>query len=85
MTRKYEAPIFTAIEERKFTSLKPIKFHKKLESFTAKLSAADKYVNSILDKYVPKPEEIAACVLFLIENRYITGEVIDVNGGRYMD
>ncbi len=36
-------------------------------------------------KRIARPEEIAACVLFLIENRYITGEVIDVNGGRYMD
>jgi 3-oxoacyl-[acyl-carrier protein] reductase len=34
---------------------------------------------------IAKPEEIAFSVLFLIENRYITGETIDVNGGRYMD
>jgi len=32
-----------------------------------------------------KPEEVAKAVLFLIENDYITGEVIDVNGGYYMD
>jgi len=34
---------------------------------------------------IARPEEIASCVLFLTENRYITGETIDVNGGRYMD
>jgi len=34
---------------------------------------------------IARPEEIASSVLFLIENRYITGETIDVNGGRYMD
>ncbi len=31
------------------------------------------------------PEEVAKTVIFLIENDYITGEVIDVNGGYYMD
>ena len=31
------------------------------------------------------PEEVAKTVTFLIENDYITGEVIDVNGGYYMD
>ncbi|OYT61562.1 3-oxoacyl-ACP reductase [Thermoplasmatales archaeon ex4484_30] len=36
-------------------------------------------------KRIAKPEEIAHAVKFLIENEYITGEVIDVNGGRYMD
>ncbi len=36
-------------------------------------------------KRIARPEEIASSVLFLIENRYITGETIDVNGGRYMD
>lgn len=34
---------------------------------------------------IAKPEEIAHAVKFLIENEYVTGEVIDVNGGRYMD
>ncbi len=66
VAKKYEAPIFNAIEERKFTSLKPIKFHQKLESFTAKLAAADKYVNSILDKYIPKPAEITEAPGFYI-------------------
>jgi len=32
-----------------------------------------------------KPEEVAKAVIFLIQNDYITGEVIDVNGGYYMD
>ena len=32
-----------------------------------------------------KPEEIAKAVLFLIEDEFVTGEVLDVNGGRYMD
>lgn len=32
-----------------------------------------------------RPEEVAHAVIFLIENDYITGEVIDVNGGYYMD
>lgn len=36
-------------------------------------------------KRIAKPEEVASTVLFLVENRYITGETIDVNGGRYMD
>jgi hypothetical protein len=66
VTQKYEAPIFNAIEERKFTSISPIKFHQKLESFTAKLAAADKYVNSILDKYIPKPAEISESPGFYI-------------------
>jgi len=36
-------------------------------------------------KRIAKPEEIAHAVRFLIENEYVTGEVVDVNGGRYMD
>lgn len=36
-------------------------------------------------KRIAKPEEIAHAVKFLIENEYVTGEVVDVNGGRYMD
>lgn len=34
---------------------------------------------------IAKPEEVAHAVLFLIENEHITGETINVNGGRYMD
>jgi len=33
---------------------------------------------------IAKLWEVASCVLFLIEGRYITGEIIDVNGSRYM-
>ncbi|HDO19615.1 MAG TPA: 3-oxoacyl-ACP reductase FabG [Thermoplasmatales archaeon] len=36
-------------------------------------------------KRIAKPEEIAHAVKFLIENKYVTGEVLDINGGRYMD
>ncbi|MHA1617387.1 MAG: SDR family NAD(P)-dependent oxidoreductase [Candidatus Njordarchaeales archaeon] len=32
-----------------------------------------------------KPEEVAEAVIFLIRCDYVTGEVIDVNGGYYMD
>ncbi len=38
---------------------------------------------SPLDR-IATPEEIAHAVIFLIENDYITGSVVDVNGGRYM-
>lgn len=34
---------------------------------------------------IATPGEIAHTVIFLIENDYITGEVVDINGGRYMD
>lgn len=34
---------------------------------------------------VASPEEIAHAVIFLIENDYVSGEVLDVNAGRYMD
>jgi 3-oxoacyl-[acyl-carrier protein] reductase len=34
---------------------------------------------------IAHPAEIAAAILFLLENRYVNGEVLDVNGGRYMD
>jgi 3-oxoacyl-[acyl-carrier protein] reductase len=34
---------------------------------------------------VARPEEIAHTVLYLLENDYVSGEVIDVNAGRYMD
>ncbi len=33
---------------------------------------------------VAKPEEIAHAIVCLIENDYITGTIVDVNGGRYM-
>lgn len=34
---------------------------------------------------IARPEEIASAILFLLENEYVNGEVLDVNGGRYMD
>lgn len=36
-------------------------------------------------KRIATPVEIAKTILFIIENDFIDGEVIDVNGGRYMD
>ena len=36
-------------------------------------------------KRMATPEEVAKTIVFLIENDYITGEVIDINGGSYMD
>ena len=34
---------------------------------------------------IAQPEEIAHTVVYLLENDYVSGEVIDVNAGRYMD
>jgi len=34
---------------------------------------------------IATPEEVAHAVVFLIENDYVTGEVVDLNAGRYMD
>ena len=34
---------------------------------------------------IAKPEDVAHAVVFLLENDHITGELIDVNGGRLMD
>ncbi|HIH96638.1 MAG TPA: 3-oxoacyl-ACP reductase FabG [Thermoplasmata archaeon] len=34
---------------------------------------------------IAKPEEIAHTVVYLLENDYVSGEVIDVNAARYMD
>jgi 3-oxoacyl-[acyl-carrier protein] reductase len=34
---------------------------------------------------IASPEEIAHTVIYLFENDYVSGEVIDVNAGRYMD
>ncbi len=38
---------------------------------------------SLLNR-VAQPEEIAHAVIFLLENDYMTGVVLDINGGRYM-
>lgn len=34
---------------------------------------------------IAAPEEIAHTVIYLLENDYVSGEVVDVNAGRYMD
>ena len=34
---------------------------------------------------IAQPEEIAHTVIYLLENDYVSGEVINVNAGRYMD
>ena len=49
------------------------------EDIKAKLSKL-----SLLGR-IARPEEVAHAVRFLIENEHITGETINVNGGRYMD
>ena len=36
-------------------------------------------------KRIATPEEIAHTVIYLLENDYVSGEVVDVNAGRYMD
>lgn len=36
-------------------------------------------------KRIATPYEIAHTIIFLIENDFVHGEVVDVNGGRYMD
>jgi acetoacetyl-CoA reductase len=45
-------------------------------------------LNNIIDKIPMKtlgaPEDIANGVLFLIENNYITGQCLNINGGLYM-
>lgn len=35
-------------------------------------------------KRIAQPKEIAHTVIFLLENDYVSGEVVDVNGARYM-
>ncbi len=34
---------------------------------------------------IARPEDIAHAVMFLLENDHVTGELVDVNGGRLMD
>lgn len=34
---------------------------------------------------IARPEEIAHTVIYLLENDYVSGEVVDVNAGRHMD
>ena len=38
-----------------------------------------------LTEEIARPEDVAHAVIFLLENDHITGEVVDVNGGRLMD
>ena len=45
----------------------------------------DKLRELTLTGKIAKPEDVAHAVLFLLENDQITGEIIDVNGGRLMD
>ena len=33
---------------------------------------------------IGKPEDVADAVVFLAENRYITGQVLSVDGGMFM-
>ena len=49
----------------------------------------DEETKEILSGVIPlqriaTPDEIAHAVVFLVENDYMTGAVLDINGGRYM-
>ena len=44
----------------------------------------DKFLENIPSKRIGKPEEVAKAVSFLLNNDYITGQVINVNGGLFM-
>ena len=45
----------------------------------------DEIVSRVSLKRLGKPEEVADAIAFLVKNEYITGEVIDINGGFCMD
>ena len=45
----------------------------------------EKILQKVPMRRLGKPEEVAEAVVFLIKCDYVTGEVIDVNGGYYMD
>lgn len=47
-------------------------------------SQLEEWNRTIPMKRLAEPQEIASIVSFFIEDRYITGETIDVNGGMYM-
>ena len=44
----------------------------------------NEFLKNIPKKRLGKPEEIAQAVIFLLKNDYITGQVINVNGGLYI-
>lgn len=44
----------------------------------------NKYIETIPMKKIGTVNDIAHCVLFLIDNNYITGQNININGGLYM-
>lgn len=44
----------------------------------------NKFLENIPLKRIGKPEEVAKAVLFLLDNDYITGQVINVNGGMFI-
>lgn len=56
---------------------------------TQKLSGGkwESYLEKIPLKEIGTPEDVAHAVAFLISNKahYITGEILDINGGLYMD
>lgn len=49
------------------------------EEIKAKLSARTPFGR------IAQPEEIAHAVIFLLENDYVSGEIVDINAGRHMD
>jgi len=44
----------------------------------------DNYIETIPMKKIGSIDSVAHCVIFLIENNYITGQNININGGLYM-
>lgn len=42
------------------------------------------FLKNIPEKRLGKPEEIAQAIIFLLKNDYITGQVINVNGGLFV-
>lgn len=46
--------------------------------------AKDKLARATPLKRIAQPEEIAHTVIFLLENDYVSGEVVDINAARYM-
>ena len=44
----------------------------------------NEFLKNIPEKRLGKPEEIAKAVIFLLKNDYITGQVININGGLFV-